>query len=181
MRKIITGFLGIMLVVGLVSGTAFAVYSDTVPVNGISITAGDGNLQIWDGVSTYVENLNLAFSVTNAFPGYSTSKVINLRNSSTSNIGLDLTGQLTTASGDWGDLKDKVFLEIQENSNPANTTTAKSLSDWNAGAVGLLPNLLSQGANRDYKLIFSVSLSAGNEIFGKSLSDITLNFVGTQP
>jgi len=45
MRKILTGFLGLVMVVAVVGGTAYALFSSIVTVNNVAISAGNATLQ----------------------------------------------------------------------------------------------------------------------------------------
>jgi len=57
MKKIFMSILAIALTIGAVSGTAYALFSDTTSISGITITSGNADLQValsnepMDGVS----------------------------------------------------------------------------------------------------------------------------------
>jgi len=52
LKKIIFSFLAIALTIGVVSGTAYALFFDTATVAGISVTAGSADIKI-SGDSQY--------------------------------------------------------------------------------------------------------------------------------
>lgn len=188
--------MAIALTVGLVSGAAYAVFSDTVEVNGIAITAGNADLRIgmnggeWNGVTDYLMDLE------DIYPGYMTGDKFRLINESSSAIGLDVEGRLTAKSGNWDILKNKVEVAVVEYSsegwanNAADTNTVnnghitestgwKTLNWWfnNDGEITGSP--IAQGAERHFVLWYRVDGDAGNEIAEKNVN-LNITLTGTQ-
>ena len=182
MKKIIFSFLAIALTIGVVSGTAYALFFDTATVAGISVSAGSADIKISGDGTNYDDNApNIGVNIPNIFPGYQMNDNFFVQNVSVSNISLDITGQLTSAGGDWGDLSPKLWLKIDDASNSSFTTGWLTLAQWNNAAISLPNNPLANNASREYIAYFQVDPAATSaEIAGKSLTNITFVLTGTQ-
>ncbi|OGL56069.1 hypothetical protein A2574_02190 [Candidatus Shapirobacteria bacterium RIFOXYD1_FULL_38_32] len=182
MKKIIFSFLAIALTIGVVSGTAYALFFDTATVAGISVTAGSADIKISGDGETYVDNApNIGVNITDIFPGYQMNDNFFIQNVSASIIGLDITGQLTSAGGDWAALSPKLWLKIDDATDPTFTTGWLTLAQWNNAAINLPSNPLAHNTSREYIANFQVDPAATSaEIAGKSLTNITFVLTGTQ-
>ncbi len=194
MRKILFGFLGIMMVVAVVAGTARALYFSTATVGGVTFATGNADLKAWNGsewVTDYTPS-NLLFS--NMFPGYggtganettSTKYVaFTLRNMSTSAISLDVVGKLLPGgvenpAGSWNVLKDKVYVAVVLPDWTAGTGW-HTLNEWYITGDALPGGPLAQNSQREYRFYVRVDGTAGNEISGFSVSNMVYEFTGTQ-
>jgi len=183
MKKILLSFLAIILTVGVVSGTAYALFSSTVTVSGITLATGNANLVIRDGnINGQIINGYTGLSFNKMYPGFRDYGSFNFQNSSNSQIDLALTAQLTHAEGDWDLLKNNIFVAIGTGTkdNPNFLTGWISLSDWNASSRSLGVPVLAYGQNATYNLYVYVPADADNTIAGKTLSNVTFVVTGTQ-
>ena len=186
MNKIILSVLAIALTVGVVSGTAYALFSDTVNVAGITMSSGNADLEVYDGgtltpIATWVSSLNSSGKLQKLYPGWKDYTVMDFENKSLSVIGLNLKAQLTSAGGDWGALKDKIWVAVSDTGNGQNFPTSgwHTLAEWNAAPISF-GTILASGEKKPYKVFLQILGSVGNEIADKSLSNVTIVFTGTQ-
>jgi len=73
MRKILTGFLGLVLVAAVVSGTAYALFSSTVTANGVTFSTGNAKLEFYSASATpanWAQTVTFPTTFTNLYPGY---------------------------------------------------------------------------------------------------------------
>lgn len=191
MKKIILGVLGVVAAVGIAGGAAFALLSDTVSVSGLSLAAGNADLQI-----EHSNGGNYNVGLTGLFPGEGWSNGIKVAqptfsNVSLSPIDLDLTMRLTTASGDWDVLKHAVEVYVKRLDNAGTPTGWITLNQLNSGEVAL-PGPLTKG-DTEYEVYIRVPYQyqdhysangydyiVGNEIAGKSITNVTIVVTGTQ-
>jgi len=187
MKKIIGSLIAIVLTVGLVAGGAYALFSDTVEVQGITITSGSAVLKVkkmgtgWEDSVSF----NNAQWMEPLFPGHQNTNPITfwLKNQSTANIDLKVTGKIVSgATGDaWDALKNVVFIRVTNFYAPGSPATDWiSLKDWkNLG--GKLPQLLSPvGDDDEFRMEVMMHEDAGNEAAGQLLQDLVFEFTGTQ-
>lgn len=203
MRKILFGFLGIMMVVAVVAGTARALYSTTATVGGITFASGNADIKVSDG-GDWKDNIsNSVFDFANMYPGYGVNPNITkdfyIKNSSSSNIGLDLKAQLTGVPATWGNqLSYAIQLGFVNADDLSQTTGWVSLMQWQAGARTLPGGSLAQTGERHYKVYVRIPYNygdddtgyapgwyvagvvVGNEISGQTLNGLTFTFTGTQ-
>ena len=186
MNKIILSILAIALTVGVVSGTAYALFFDTVNVAGITMSSGNADLEVYDGgtsilIADWVSALNTSGKLQNLYPGWKDYTVMDFENKSLSTIGLNLKAQLTSASGDWNTLKDKIWIAISNTGDSQNFPTSgwHTLAEWNTAPISF-GTTLARGAKTPYKVFIQILDSVGNEIAQKSLSNVTIVFSGTQ-
>jgi predicted ribosomally synthesized peptide with SipW-like signal peptide len=184
MKKIITGFLGLVVVAGLVGGAAYALFSSQATASGLEFATGNANLQISvDGNYYYpVWNFGNAF-FDGLFPGSDvTGTQFLLKNSSSSNFALTLTGVLTSGgSGDWGALKDVVTVGFDYfNGTWQSAPGFATLDQWNTIGYTLPGGNLANGDQRWYRIHVQVPSTADNSIANKSLTGAIFTFTGTQ-
>ncbi|MCL5784255.1 MAG: hypothetical protein M1142_02790 [Patescibacteria group bacterium] len=195
MGKIISGLLGLVMVVAVVSGTAYAVFSDQVQVSGVTLSTGNADLQIWDG-DGWQESLSSALFTGNTYPGWQQGQYFALQNNSASNIGLDVTARLTSApSGNWGLLSPIVQVAVVQYDSQAAALAAvaannpglggvdastgwQTLAAWNASPIAISTNLL-KGAQGDFVIWGKIPSDAGNSIANQSLTTDWV-LIGTQ-
>ncbi len=174
MKKIILSVLAIVLTLGVVGGSAYALFSSTATVQGIAISTGNAGLKIWDGDS-YETTWTSTDAFNGMYPGESRTTTWYLRNDSTSAISLDVTGQLMSAGGDWAELQ---VIKMKADGNSLAPAPEGPLTDWNSTPVSL-GNIL-QNTTATYLVTFTLPSASGNEVAGKSLNNVTFNFVGTE-
>ncbi len=172
MKKIIIGLLSLFSVVAISAGTAYAAFSSSVTVSDVAFTTGTSGLQVSLDETNWTSSVDIGgpshMVVQNAFPGYTSPAThIFFKNTSTSAINLKLSGQLTSATGDWNILKDvsTVSATNDRNSNNASFT----LDQWNASArdMGIT---LAPSQEVGVSIVLSISPSADNTIAGKTLN-----------
>jgi len=174
MRKILMGLMAIVLIAGVTTAAGYAVFTATATVNNIAFTSGTAGLEFSTDNSSWSSNLDYGATYgwfeQNVYPGFSDTKTIYLYNNSTSNISLDITAQLVSATGDWGLLSPVTSMTIY-----GQTYT---LADWN-GANRPLYITLAHGISTPVTVTFSVASTADNTISGKTVSTNWV-FTGTQ-
>lgn len=194
MKKILFGFFGIMMVIGVVAISARALFSSTATAGGVTFATGNADLRVWDGedwVSDYSPS-DLIF--TSMYPGYggtgadeSTSKefiTFYLKNMSTSAVSLSIASKLRDGAteipaGSWDALKDVVYVAVVL-PDWSDGSGWHTLNEWNSTGFSLPGGFLAQNTEREYRFYVRVDSAAGNEISDKSVSDIVYEFVGTQ-
>jgi hypothetical protein len=185
MKKIILSILAIALTVGAVSGTAYALFSSTVQVQGITMTSGNADLKVYDGPLANAHDITngwAGLTLSGLYPGFMDYGSFTFKNTSNSNIKLELTAQLTAATGDWGALKDNIYVAIGTGTkaNPTYLTDWISLNDWNTAPHSLGVPALTQAEPETYNMYVYIPANVGNDIANKSLPNITFQIVGTQ-
>lgn len=187
MKKILMALMTIAITIGLASGAAYALFSDTATVSGIAIGSGNADLMIsamnattgFDDDLVFPSEFNTALS--NLYPGFEDRAEIWLRNDSASHILLDINGRLTSASGDWGALKDVIQIRVQADDLSGPVTSWKTLAEWNAtGGVHFPGDDIGQNEVKKYWVYLRVPSSATNSIADKSMSDVTFVLTATQ-
>lgn len=182
MKKILTGILGIILVVSVVSASAYALFSSTITVSGITMSTGNAKLLAGQNDDVqYGGSFQAPFTLPGLYPGLEISEEFQLKNASASDIDLKISARLTNASGDWSTLKDVMYMKITHNGSNASTGW-KTLAEWNqAGGVNFPGGNLSKAEGiRDYTMSIRVSADATNAIANKAISNVTFVTTGTQ-
>lgn len=184
MRKILSGMLGIVMSASVVGGVAYAAFSSTASVEGVSFSTGDATLSVWDGDS-YESVFTSGWSFSGLYPGATgTPQSFWLKNTSTVAVTLGLTGKLRNGVvGDWDAFKNNVEISIT-NFGVVSPTLWYDLETWNSGTPQFDSGstlVLSQGQEQQYQMHVRVKPEAGNEIENKTLSGVNFDFTGTQP
>ena len=201
MNKIFAGILGLMLVVGVTSSAAYAVFTDKATVAGVTFATGDANLKISEGAGWQLDiNPTNKFLFTKLFPGYGVNGYDSkygerfipfyLKNDSTSPIGLTVKAQMTSVSdatgksGSWNLLKDAVSVYVQYyNSSTSTWVTAigwHTLADWYTTGFTFSGGAIGQTEQRDYRFWVKVDPTATDTISGKEINNIVFTFTGEQ-
>lgn len=193
MKRILFSILAIVLTVGAASGTAYALFSNTVTVSGVTLATGNADLKI-NGTNDSL--LAVALSTSNTYPGWQDGQYFTLDNKSTSDIGLAVTAKISGHSGSWDALKDVVQVAVIEYGGssgamsdlsdkvPGNAGTIlantgwKSLTDWEAAAVSIGTTIPKDGTHH-FVMWARVLATADNGIAGKTVSTNWL-LTGTQ-
>lgn len=186
MKKILLSILAIALTVGTVSASAYALFSDTVNVAGITISSGDANLKLYDGAGTTREitsGANTGLKFEGLYPGFRDYGSFTFQNASLSPIKIALTGRLTNANGNWDELKNNIYVAVGEGTKEnmtANYTGWVSLNSWNASVRSLNVPSLAKDEVKTYNLYVYIPADVGNGIAGKSLTNVAFEIYGTQ-
>lgn len=183
MRKILSGMLGLVMVASVVGGVAYAAFSSTASVEGISFSSGDADLRVWDGDS-YEPTFTSNWTFSGLLPGSTgTPQSFWLKNTSSTALTFNLTAKLRDGVvGDWDDFKANVSVAIADFG--ATPTEWYTLEQWNAGAGAFQSGSntsLDQNEEQQYTMHVQVNPLAGNEFENKTLSSVEFDFTGTQP
>ncbi len=124
MKKILLSILAIALTVGTVSASAYALFSDTVNVAGVTMTTGNADLEAYDrssdGNNGYVyssvsgADIRNYFNtkLTNLYPKFKDYTELWVSNKSSSKIALKPTLQITTTGGYWTELSNQIYMAV---------------------------------------------------------------------
>lgn len=190
MQKIISGFLGLVLVLTVVAGVAYAAFSSQASVSGVTFATGNAALQIsktggedWNSTIDFANTIFLGL-----FPLAERTQEFDLKNNSSSVISLDLAAKLRdgvteTTPGDWDALKDKISISFEwwdVATSTYQTTGWATLNQWNTPGYPLEGGSLAPGATRWYRFHVKVADATSAEIAGKSISNVFFDFTGTQ-
>lgn len=180
MNKIIAGIMGIVAVLSVVSVSAYALFSAQATVSGITLNTGTAGLKVGPGTGTPTQSsVNLSVSDT-LVPGETpVAQPFTLLNDS-NEVDFNLTARLTSAGGDWGVLSNLIEAGVYAENQAAEDATWKTLADWNAADVTLPAGPLNNGTERTYYVMYRLSSAATESVAGKSLTNITFVFTGTQ-
>lgn len=177
MRKIIAGIIGLVLVAGVTSGTAVAMFSSAVKVNNVAISAGSANLEFSGDGETWTKNYTFApNALQRIIPGSKTALTFWVRNTSTAAVPLALSAKITAATGDWEAFAPNVYVAFADDST---TGTAKSLAAWNGTDNQLSITVAPDGARKRMTMEFSVPVATGDEIADRQVST-NWEITGTQ-
>lgn len=185
MKKIVISILAIVLTVGVVSSSAYALFSSNVNVSGITFSTGNADLVLYDGgtdmlISDFIPSLNGSNKLKSLYPGFRDYTNVDFYNNSASDIGLNLKMRLTSADGSWGDLNNKIYVAITPKGVEPTGADWHTLSAWNAAPISFGTVLDHDGLRDSYRVSFAVDDNAGNEIAGKSMPNVTFVVTGTQ-
>ena len=183
MNKIFAGILGLMLVVGVTSGTAYALFSSKATASGLTFATGNADLRIWDGDS-WESDWNPSFNFSGLYPGFTNFQLFYLKNESTSPINLAVAGKIKPGvtenpTGSWDTLKGVISVAMNLSDDSAGTGW-HTLNDWFTTGYDLPGGAIAQTAQRNYKFYVQVDPSATDTIASKSISDLVFEFTGTQ-
>lgn len=190
MKKILLSMFAVVFAVAAVGSTAYALFSDTVAVEGLTLATGSADLKVNGANNLPAPTL----SVTNVYPGWQNGVVFNMSNVSTAPIALDVVAQVTDHSGNWGLLSPVVQVAVVgyasegdalaavANQNPglaAVTNTGwQTLATWDASAQALT-SALAQGSTKYFVLWGTVPSSATNDVANKTVT-VDFTVTGTQ-
>ena len=187
MKKIIMSVLAIALAVGVVSSAAYALFTDTVNVAGITMTSGNADLVVRDtGTNWLVSGGDFVYflnqRLNNFYPGKVDYTNMIFTNESKSDIGLKLSVQITAAGGNWNQLYNKIEMAIGTDANNSNNlpTAWADLDYWASAPRSISNDILDKNQEKEYRIFLRVKSNVGNEVIGQSLDGMTITFTGTQ-
>ncbi len=193
MKKILSGFIGLFAVIGLVAGTGYALFTSTANINGMVLgTATPGLVVSLASESGYDSTIDLS-SVRFAplLPGESDWGEFWLKNTSiatTDPLSFNLQARITAAGGDWGVLSNAVQAKIclydpasAPHCDEANDTEWFTLAQWNTAPRTLPGNPLAQSeTGTHYVIVFQIPSGYDNGIAGKTITGMNVTITGTQ-
>ena len=183
MKKIFPSLLLIALVVASVTASAFALFSSTAHVNGLTFSTGNADLQISSDGSTWASTLTLNPAYTNMAVGFSNTQTFYLKNNSLSNISLKISNKLLegTQANDpaiWTAIGGKINIAFEKyNGTIWTSLVSGTISQWKD--TGFDIDSLAFNTSQKYRLIVTTS-ALENTDAGQVLSDLSFNFTGTQ-
>jgi hypothetical protein len=183
MKKVFSSFLLIALVIASVSLSAYALFSSTANVSGLTFSTGSADLQISTDGSSWSNSVSLPSLYENMAPGFTSSQSIYLKNVSLSNINLDVFTRLVDSSptaneAAWDIIGHKIIVSFQKLVDSTWTDIALgSLSQWKD--TGFTLDSLAVNSPQNYRMLVSLS-GIENADASQVLSDLSFNFVGTQ-
>ena len=209
MKKILTGFLGLFLVIGIVAGAGYAVFSSKATMTGMVLGTATPGLKIsfvdktdplWRDYQTTLDFFAAGKSFQKLLPGETDWGAFYVRNDSIAGnptetyddpLDLSLTGRITSALGDWGKLDDVIQMRVclydgtsEDRCDLANKTSWMTLASWNIAETTLPGGILHWGdplgEERLYVVNFYIPSSYGNEIMNLTITDMVMSITGTQ-
>ena len=204
MKKILVGFFGIFLVLGIVAGTGYALYSSTVSVKGATIGTAQTGLKIdafgnFDGIAgkewlsslpgydPYLIELGGESIIGRTlYPGQKSWGHIKLINTSTENMSLTVTGKINSVvmDDDWNDLKNDLLMRLctVDGIAPGDTPTACTpeyyLYQWYGTAREFPGNPLVD--SQQYWVEVRMPVGAAASTAGKTITGLEFLITGTQ-
>lgn len=189
MKKILTGILGIILVISVVSASAYAVFSSQATLTGLTVASGNANITIGDGTGPNgVKTLPLnSATLPKLYPGIVFTLPVNIHfhNESTADIDLKVKGQITawSAPGAWNELADNVLVDVKNVTDNSGYVTY-TLRQWHDAPRALPGNPLPYGDwahnNKAYEIRLRVPSNVGNEMANQVLNNIKMTVTGEQ-
>lgn len=184
MKKVFSSLFLIALVVASVSLSAYALFSSTANIGGLTFSTGSADLQISTDGSNWSNSISLLPLYENMAPNFtSDSQNIYLKNISLSDIGLNIYTQLIdsspTANGAvWDIIGEKITISFQKLVDSTWTDLASgSLLQWRDSGFNF--DNLALGSSQNYRMQVTLS-GIENEDAGQILTDLSFNFTGTQ-
>ena len=201
MKKILYGFIGLFLVIGIVAGTAYAIFTTSANVTGVVLGTATPGLHLCDSQLGNPSGCaaSYTFPTNNPFgplvPGGEDYAEFFLKNISSEGLiaggnvlNLDLSAKITYAEGNWDELKDAILMRICVHTTLPNVshcdvtqaTEWKSLAQWNSTGFALLGGPLGQGVTKGYTVMYRLPSYFDNAVAGYQIENMTIVFTGTQ-
>ena len=183
MKKIFSSFLLIALVVAGVSLSAYALFSSTANIGGLTFSTGSADLQISSDGSTWANTLTLNPAYTNMIANFTNSQEFYLKNSSLSNISLKISNKLlegtpVNSTAAWTAIGAKINIAFEKYNGTAwISLISGTISQWKDTGFDL--DSLAFNTSQKYRIIVTTN-SLENQDAGQVLSDLSFNFTGTQ-
>ena len=202
MKKIIGGILGIFLVIGIVAGVGYALFSSTVSVQGAKISTAGTGLKIdafgnfdanpgkewrYGGLGDYTIDLggNSIIGVS-LYPNHYSWGHVKLINTSAEEMPLNISAKIgkVIMDQDWYDLKDVLMMKVCTVDGLEDTTPTcggeHSIHDWYYTGYNIIGNPLLTRGTQDYWVMVSLPRDAAQSTAGKTISGIEFVITGTQ-
>lgn len=191
-KKIAMSALSIMSALTIMGGATLAAFTSQATLANNTFATGNADLLIADdnagSPGAFAASVPGA-NITGIFPGYTTEKLFWLRNSSDSEIGMNVRADLSNLGGSFhgtdGSLPNKFRVQFSCDTDGnglgvgTDTTTGNfTVSEWISGGDDAL-GVLAQNNNMLCKMIASLDVNAGNELQDSNISFNSI-FNGTQ-
>jgi len=190
MRKVMSGILGLTVVVGLVVGAAVAQFNDSASLTNLALTIGSPDLLIkLTGGPSFLQEVNIAGSLFDTLvPGEFDEVLFELLNNSAGNINFSLTGKIPvepTPTDDWNALKDEIECVVYLQGFSPDSTEASESSGWKTLNTWLISqdlpgDPLNDGAEEQLALRCRVPGDAPNSVAGHKSTDLEFEVTGEQ-
>lgn len=183
MKKIFSSFLLIALVIASVSLSAYALFSSTANVGGLTFSTGNADLQISSDGDTWASTLTLNPAYTNMTANFTNSQEFYLKNNSLSNIGLKISNKLlegtpANSPASWTAIGGKINIAFEKyNGTTWTNLISGTISQWKDTGFDL--DSLAFNDSQKYRITVTTN-SLDNTDAGQVLSDLSFNFTGTQ-
>lgn len=193
MKKILSGFLGLFAVIGLVAGAGYALFTTSANLNGMVLGTATPGLEVSldPSADAYAASKDLSnISFAPLLPGQEDWGEFWLRNSSNGTsdpLSLNLQAKIKAADGDWGVLSNAIQARIClydgsiTHCDETNNTGWMTLATWNAAPRNLPGNPLEQNiVGTHYVIVFRIPSSYDNAIAHKTITGMNIEITGTQ-
>lgn len=183
MKQILLSLLVVILIIGSVSVSAYALFSSTATVSGLTFSTGNANLEISNDNLSWSDTLSFPSVYTNMSPNFSNSQVFYLKNTSLSNIALVVSAKIIDNSpldnaSAWNVIGDKIVISFQKTNGTVWTNIASgTLQQWKD--TGFELNSLAYNSFQKYQMSLALS-GIDDSSAGQSLSNLSLQFLGVQ-
>jgi len=183
MKKIIFSLLSLILVVGIVSASAYALFSSTATVSGLTFSTGNADLLISSIGTTWANTLTLNPAYTNMTANFTNSQEFHLKNNSLSNIGLKVSAKLSESApvnspAAWTAIGGKINIAFEKyNGTDWTNLVSGTLSQWKDTGFDL--ETLALNTSQKYRITVTTN-ALGDADAGQTLSNLSLSFLGTQ-
>lgn len=164
MKKIFKSLFLVFFVAVLATGATRAVWTDAAEIQNNQFTSGNADLDLWNG-NSYEDNIS-TFTANNIYPGWNQDFTFWAKNTSSSDITMDVIAKLKTLTGN-NLMKNNVMLYFTWDGG---TTGEWTLQQWYDGQDSL--GSLNQGVERLYTAHFRLPSTVGED-----LENRTINFV----
>lgn len=191
MKKVLSGLVGVFMLVALVGSAAYALLSDSASLQNLALSTGTADLLIrLTGDTTFEQNKDVAGSFFDdaLVPGSYDEVGFDLQNSATGSD-VDMTFSATVpapATGDWADLKDVVECAVYVPGGDVDSTDAAvssgwfTLDAWNTAEKDIPGGPVTPGNSTSLVLRCMLPETADNSTAGKSLTGLEFQVTGTQ-
>jgi len=160
MRKIVVGFLMMVVIAGLTTATGYAAFAASADVQNISFSTGNAELLVSNG-GAYGPSTDLSsIAITNGYPGSTSTGNLWFKN--TGDVPLKLSAQLVSATDDWGTLSPVAEVSLNSINGP--------LANWNTSPVDINITVPVGAEVGPYPVVLSIPSSADNSIANKTVT-----------
>lgn len=183
MKKVFSSFLLIALVITSVSLSAYALFTSTANIGGLTFSTGNADLKISSDGSTWANTLALIPSYTNMTANFTNSQEFYLKNNSLSNISLKISNKLLESTpvnspALWTAIGEKINIAFEKyNGTIWTNLISGTISQWKDTGFDL--DSLAFNTSEKYRITVTTNF-LDNTDAGQVLSGLSFNFIGTQ-
>lgn len=181
MNKIFTGISTLVLTVALVAGTAYAAFSQTDTLKGITLGAATAGLTVKDATGIPIVSGGgqadaSHFATAALIPGVENPLPFKLEN--TGDFDLDLSAQATVTSGS-AELQNAIKIAVVPGTGSPAATDWHTLTQWANHSQDIAGPLVANSGNQDYTVYYMLSSNAAQTLQGQTVT-FDLALTGTQ-